>query len=225
MAAGMIVLATDGGREANRIRLVSLETLLAAKTAAIHAWAALDAQLGDLSQSASDVAPTVDQQNSGRARELLKEADRRHAIETQRYQLLQNLNELYSEVGFLESEVKKVRDELQETQQVLDGHWSLTLMPSGTKGDIYLSQNGTLVTGDYRLDTGQTGSLQGTFVNNSVVLERIDARYGKMGRFEGVLTKDHQSIKGTWYSYDFASGQPLTGAFSMDRTQQEEAAP
>jgi hypothetical protein len=146
-------------------------------------------------------------------------------VETQRYNLLQSLNELYSEVGLLESEIKKVREELQETQQVLDGHWSLTLMPSGAQGDIYLSQNGTLVTGDYRLDSGQTGSLQGTFVNGSVVLERIDARYGKMGRYEGALTKDRQSIKGTWYSYDFASGQPLTGAFSLERTQQEETAP
>lgn len=227
MTAGLTALAADGGREANRTRLVSLETLLSAKRAVVKArWTTLgqlDSQIADLIASEPPTPSDPDMQTPEKVRDMAKAAAKRQAVEADRVQVLQALQELYIEVAALQGEIKKVRSELQETQQILDGRWTLVMMPSGTKGDVYMSQNGTLLTGDYKLDNGQTGNLQGTFINNQLFLERIDARYGKMGRFEGTLSKDRQSLKGAWFSYDFASGQPLTGAFSFDRVQEEQA--
>ncbi len=53
------------------------------------------------------------------------------------------------------------------------------------------------------------------------MLERIDAQYGRMGKFEAQLMKDQNSLKGSWYSYDLASGQPLVGALVMERPARE----
>ncbi len=226
---GMLVRAADGARDYQRIRLVSLETLLATKQDALKdKWeklARLDARIKDSISADDDVIGESVTRTPDQARELLANADVRKEMEEERARLVRSINDLYAEAKALKDEVSKVRAAMQETQQVLDGHWSITLMPAGTKGDVYLSQNGTLVTGDYKLANGQAGSLQGTFVNNVLVIERIDQRYGKMGRFEGSLSKGGQSIKGSWYSYDFASGQPLTGPFSLDRAPEGSSSP
>lgn len=223
--AAVALGATDGSRESMRMRLVSLETLLGAKKSLIQAkWTALallDAQAR--SAVAQDEAITGDpeQRNSRKVEDFLKWATRRQTLESDRYQLLKTLQDLYQEADAIQGEIQKLRSDLQGAQQVLEGHWVLTVMPAGAKGDVYLTQNGTLVTGDYAMDNNQAGSLQGTFVNGVLVLEKIDTKYGKNGRFEGGLSKDRQSVKGSWFSYDFASGQPLTGAFSLDRVQEE----
>jgi len=91
------------------------------------------------------------------------------------------------------------------------------MLPSGVTGEAFLNQEGTLVTGEYHLSNGQRGSLKGTFIKRILVLERIDSQYGKMGRFEGTLMKGDQSVHGSWYSYNFASGKPITGPFKLVR--------
>jgi len=208
-----------------RIRLVALETLLAAKKSLIQTkWTAL-AQLDSQTRSAvsQDEAITgdTDQRSAERVKDFLKGAYRRQNLESERYQLLKSLQDLYQEADAIQSEIQKMRSDLQGAQQAIEGHWVLTLMPAGSKGDVYLTQNGTLVTGDYAMENSQTGSLQGTFVNNVLVLEKIDTKFGKNGRLEGGLSKDRQSVRGSWFSYEFASGLPLTGAFSLDRVQEE----
>jgi hypothetical protein len=155
------------------------------------------------------------------ARDLLPGALTRRDMEAERCQLVKDLIDLYQELDVIQGEIQKIRSDMQETQQILDGHWIFTIMPAGTKGDVFLSQNGTLVTGDYTMENGQAGSLQGTFVNNVLVLEKIDQKFGKNGRIEGAMTKDRRTVRGSWFSYEFSSGQPLTGAFSLDRVQEE----
>lgn len=208
------------------MRLVALETLLQQKRAAIEqGWARL-AEVETLLQEAAAEDAKALQSTEPRSQEqaaaLLKGAERRRGLEEERLALLRRLSDLYGEASLLGREAEKVRSELQGDLQVLDGRWLLSLLPSGVRGEVSLSQNGTLVTGDYHLDNGQSGSLQGTFVNNVLVLERIDARFGRMGRLEGTLSRDRLSVKGSWYSYDIASGQPVTGAFAMDRPAEEE---
>ncbi len=209
------------------MRLVALETLLQEKKAAIdQGWARLAEVESLLQEAAAEDAralPTAEEARSAeKAAALLKGAERRKGLEEERLSLLRRLSDLYGEASALKREADKVRSELQGDLQVLDGRWLLSLLPSGVKGEVSLSQSGTLVTGDYHLDNGQSGSLQGTFVNNVLVLERIDARFGRMGRLEGTLARDRLSVKGSWYSYDIASGQPVTGAFAMDRPAEEE---
>lgn len=208
------------------MRLVTLETLLQEKKAALdQGWARLvvvDSLLQEAAAEDARILGSDEGKNPEKASALLKGAERRRGLEEERLALLRRLSELYGEAAALRREADKVRSELQGDLQVLDGRWILSLLPSGVKGEVSLSQNGTLVTGDYHLDNGQTGSLQGTFVNNVLVLERIDARFGRMGRLEGTLARDRLSVKGSWYSYDIASGQPVTGAFAMDRPAEEE---
>lgn len=223
--AGLIIMAADGSREAMRIRLVSLEALLVAKKSLIQIkWAAL-AQLDSQTRSAVSqdevITGEADQRTAEKVKEFLKGAYRRQNLENERDEILKSLQDLYLEADAIQSEIQKIRSDLQGAQQAIEGHWVLTLMPVGTKGDVNLTQNGTLVTGDYAMENSQAGSLQGTFVNNVLVIEKIDTKFGKNGRLEGSLSKDHQSVKGSWYSYEFASGQPLTGAFSLDRVQEE----
>ena len=227
LALTLAASASDGGRETARMRLVSLETVLSAKRSLLREkWATLaqlDGQITDLSASESAGGAEADQRTADRVRDLLQAAQRRQVLEAERLQLLQGMQDLFQEVKALQEEIQKARSELQETSQILEGKWAVTLMPAGTRGDVYLSQNGTLVTGDYKLENGQSGSLQGTFINNTLVMERIDSRYGKMGRFEGTLAANKLSLRGAWYSYDIMSGQPLSGAFVLERNQEEPA--
>ena len=227
LALTLAASASDGGRETARMRLVSLETVLSAKRSLLREkWATLaqlDGQITDLSASEAAGGAEEDQRTADRVRDLLQAAQRRQVLEAERLQLLQGMQDLFQEVKAIQEEIQKARSELQETSQILEGKWAITLMPAGTRGDVYLSQNGTLVTGDYKLENGQSGSLQGTFINNTLVMERIDSRYGKMGRFEGTLAANKLSLRGAWYSYDIMSGQPLSGAFVLERNQEEPA--
>lgn len=222
------VWATDGSRDALRIRLVSLETLASSKKALIAAkWTSLalvDAQARSAVSGEEAVTGEADQRNPDRVRDLMRGASRRRELDEERYELIKSLQDLYQELDALQGEIQKIRSDMAGAQQVLEGHWVLTLMPSGVKSDVYLTQNGTLVTGDYVSEGGQAGNLQGTFINNVLLLERIDAKAGRNGRIEGSLSKDGKSVRGSWFSYEFASGQPLTGAFTLDRVP-EEAGP
>lgn len=222
------VWAADGSREAMRIRLVSLETLAASKRALIAAkWTNLgfiDAQARGAVAGEEALAGDPEPRSPEKVRELLRGAEKRRELEEERYQQLRSLQDLYLELEAIQAEIQKVRTDMQGALQVLEGHWVVTFMPSGAKSDVYLSQNGTIVSGDYSSESGQAGNLQGTFVNNVLVLERIDAKAGRNGRLEGSLSKDGKSVRGSWFSYEFSSGQPLTGAFSLDRVP-EEAGP
>ncbi len=218
--------AGDGGSaEAQRVRAGALEALVAAKQAYIQStWRELSQVDGQLAQLRDD-APDAEQRTPERARELLAVAERRQLLEARRLQLLRDLAGAYGELAATRLLLSENKAQMRRAQQVLDGHWAIGLMPSGLKGDFFLDQNGTLVAGEYRLENGQTGNLQGTFISGHLLLERIDSQYGKIGRYEAALGKDPNALKGTWYSYDLTSGQPLTGAFTMDRVAEEEGSP
>jgi len=230
VAAAFVVLAgfgavafEPGSVESQRMRATALETLVQAKQASIQAaWKEvvnLEAQIAQIppSDSSDGDSHTLD-----KARELLQAAERRRALEERRVQLLREITGGYAELQSAKQMLSDVRSQLKRNQQVLEGHWTVTLMPSGVRGDFYLSQNGTLVSGEYRLENGQTGNLQGTLISGRLLMDRIDSAQGKIGRYEAQLMKDQNSLRGTWYSYDVMSGQPLTGAFAMDRIQEEE---
>lgn len=218
----------ESDRDTQRVKLVSLETALSSRQALIGSkWrrlAQIEGALKDLSSTDEAVLSDPELRSAAGGKELLKNARARAELSAEWTALLRELDDLYQETAVLQEEIAKVRSGLQEAQQVLDGKWTLTLMPAGTRGDVFLSQNGTLVTGEYHLENGQSGSLQGTVVNGVIMVERIDARYGKMGRLEGSLMGGNQAIRGTWFSYDIASGQPISGPFTLDRPP-EEAAP
>ncbi len=227
MAFALACPAADGTVEANRVRQVTLDTLLSARRAILksksNTLSQLDTQLREAMTATTQVAVDGDSATPERLGEMLKRTVRVQNLLAQRVLLLQSIQEDTNEIAGLQSELDRVKSSLDRSRQVMEGHWNVTLMPAGTRGDFYISQNGTILTGDYRLENGQSGSLQGLFVKDQIVLERIDATFGKMGRLEGAVSKDRVTVKGTWYSYDLSSGQQVTGPFTLDKVQEDQS--
>jgi hypothetical protein len=225
MSGSSALVAEGGGVESARVRQTTLETLLTSRRALYKAKVAylsqLDAQAHELAAPDQISSPEADFPPPEKVAEMIRRASRRQLIDDERMRTLQGMLELATEISSLQGELKKVKSDLESAQQVMDGRWVISFMPSGTRGDFFLSQSGTLLSGDYVLENGQSGSLVGTFVNNGIFVERIDAKYGKMGRIEGPLSKDRQSVRGTWLNYDPTSGQQITGSFTLDRVQED----
>jgi hypothetical protein len=222
-----VCLAADGTLEANRVRQMTLDTLITTKRALLKAkWLYLgqvEGQIRDLSPADPNGPPDGDLPGPDRLAEMVRRVTRLEFLEAERLRILQAMQEINAEILSLQVELDRIKSDRDKAQQVMEGRWVLTIMPMGTRGDVYLTQNGTLLIGEYHLENNQSGSLQGLFVNSQIVLERIDAKFGKMGRLEGPLGRDRQSVKGTWYSYDLSSGQPITGPFTLDKVQEERS--
>ena len=220
------VSAADGaGRaESQRSRIASMEAQVAAKKAVIRqSWreiARLDHLIAQAAPPVAESATPPEDAPAGqeRAEALLDQSFQRESLESQRRQGLQGILAAYREVGYLEEEIRAARSQMGR-KPLLEGDWNLTLLPNGARGLVSLTQNGTLIEGVYAMESGLTGNLQGTYINGQVTLERIDSRYGKMGRLEGQVTKDGGGVQGSWYSYDLQSGNPLTGAFTLQRQE------
>ncbi len=119
---------------------------------------------------------------------------------------LQDLRRLLGERDAVARRMGDLRSRLPMQEEALTGVWELTWMPAGVQGTLYLDQSGTLVTGQYRLGALGSGSVQGTFVNGKLFLQRIDAERGRDAEIEGVLDPDGSRIRGTWQNYEMVQG-------------------
>jgi len=117
---------------------------------------------------------------------------------------------------------------LPASAESLTGYWDVRLLSGGERGLFFLVQSGAVLTGEYGLEGGYRGSLQGTFVDGQVMLQRIDTRLGRIMDLDGTVAADGKSIRGTWRRHDLSSGRPATGAWSATRrdpSASEESAP
>ncbi len=145
------------------------------------------------------------------------EGDRDAAFDAERL-LLERILERERRIGALERRLAELRsrDERHVVGEVT-GTWSLTLMPIDQRGRCRLTQDGTLVRGTYELDGGFSGSLQGTFVNRTLVLQRIDSRLGKSMELRGALAPDAQRMRGTWLNFELAGSVGGSGHWVAER--------
>jgi hypothetical protein len=113
------------------------------------------------------------------------------------------------------------RDDLDVTVErekgPLEGRWDVSMLPVSQKGVFDLKQEGTIVSGTYRLEGGWTGSLTGTLVERKVHLVRIDSKLGRSMEFEGFLATDGGTIRGTWESYELSGDVQPSGQWSAVR--------
>jgi hypothetical protein len=111
------------------------------------------------------------------------------------------------------------------TPDVLSGGWNVTMDPGEQRGVFHLALDGTIVSGDYTLDGGFSGSLRGTLVGDRLRLERVDSQLGFVGIFYGRLPRDGGSLAGTWESTTFGAGAAGTGRWRATpiREEAEEA--
>ena len=107
----------------------------------------------------------------------------------------------------------------------LSGRWSVTLDPGAQRGVFRMTLEGTIVSGEYSLDGGYTGSLRGTLVNDRLRLERVDSRLGFSAIFYGRVARDASSISGTWEATTFGAGATGTGIWKAVREEEREENP
>src|SRR5262249_54598623 len=105
----------------------------------------------------------------------------------------------------------------KRTPDSLTGRWTVIQEPGEQKGVFRLSLDGTIVTGEYTLEGGYSGSLRGTLVNDRLRLERVDSKLGFSTVYFGRIAPQGATIAGTWEATTFGAGAPGAGRWRAVR--------
>jgi len=127
------------------------------------------------------------------------------------------LREGLRRLGLIEERIAALKVAHPREQEPLTGTWDVALLPSGDRGTFILKQTGTLVTGQYTLQGGWKGSLQGTIVSGKIYLQRIDSKLGRSSELDGFLEAGGTTIRGSWQNYSLADGSAASGAWTATR--------
>ncbi len=131
------------------------------------------------------------------------------------------IKDAHMRIDILGERIGRLRKTLPSDNESLTGAWDVSYLPSGDKGVFSLRQSGTLLVGEYTLEGGWKGSLQGTFVDGKVLLHRIDSKLGRSSDLEGSLAPDGRTIRGTWQSFILSGGQPTSGQWVARKRQEK----
>ena len=146
------------------------------------------------------------------------------ALSTETRRVRETIRDAHVRIELLGDRIGRLRKTLPSDTESLTGAWDVSYLPSGDKGIFMLRQSGTLLVGEYTLEGGWKGSLQGTFVDGKVLLHRIDSKLGRSSDLEGTLAPDGRTLRGSWQSYILSGGQPTTGSW-IARKRQEKPEP
>lgn len=133
--------------------------------------------------------------------------------------LRRSMLESRSRIGMLRTQVDGLLRTLPSDRESLTGYWDVTFLSGGEQGVFFLVQSGAVLTGEYGLQGGFRGSLQGTYIDDQVALQRIDTRLGRVMDLEGLVSAEGDAIRGTWRRFDLSSGKPATGAWVARRRE------
>jgi outer membrane murein-binding lipoprotein Lpp len=103
----------------------------------------------------------------------------------------------------------------------LTGRWAVTLDPGSQRGYFRMTLDGTIVSGEYALEGGYSGSLRGTLVSDRLRLERVDSTQGFSAIFYGRVTRDLTTIAGTWETTTFGGGASTNGVWRAVREDED----
>jgi len=159
-----------------------------------------------------------------REEEILKGEQEVEALAREGRQLRVEIKDAHDRIEILSDRIARLRKSLPSDTEALTGLWDVTYLPSNDKGVFTLRQSGTLLAGEYTLEGGWKGSLQGTFVDGKVLLHRIDSKLGRSSDLEGTLSPDGRTLRGTWQNFILSGGQPTSGAW-VARKRQERSEP
>lgn len=131
---------------------------------------------------------------------------------------IQRLEDRLRRIGFLEGEAGRPGTPTDP----VSGTWQVAIRPQNQAGTWELTLNGTLVSGTYRMSGGggggaAAGSFRGTYTDNRLRLERVDATRGFDSVFLGSVNPATGAMSGSWTAQDLASGQPAQGDWSAVR--------
>jgi hypothetical protein len=155
-----------------------------------------------------------------RENEILKAEQEVEAYARIGRQIREEIRDAHARIEILTDRIARLRKTLPADTESLTGTWDVTYLPSGDKGVFTLRQSGTLLVGEYSLEGGWKGSLQGTFVDGKLLLHRIDSKLGRSSDLEGTLAPDGRTIRGSWQNYILSGGSPTTGTWVAKKRQE-----
>lgn len=129
-------------------------------------------------------------------------------------QTRERIKEQLHRLVLLDKKIAELKEALPKEEESITGNWDVTLLPGGDKGLMTLKQSGTIVSGQYHFEGGWKGSFQGTLIDRKIFLQRIDSKLGRVGEFEGYLSRDGKTMRGTWQNYELTA----TGDSTLSRT-------
>jgi hypothetical protein len=135
--------------------------------------------------------------------------------------LVERLLERRRGIALLDAELKGKRP--AATADLLSGRWNVTLEPGEQRGVFRLALDGTLVSGEYSIEGGFSGSLRGTLIGDRLRLERVDSQLGFTTIYFGRLARDGSQLSGTWESTTFGVGAAGAGRWRAQPIKEEEA--
>ena len=156
-----------------------------------------------------------------REEEIMKVEQAVEASTQETRRLRAEIQDAHTRIDLLGERIGRLRKTLPSDTESLTGNWDVSYLPSGDKGVFSLRQSGTLLIGEYTLEGGWKGSLQGTFVDGKVLLHRIDSKLGRSSDLEGTLAPDGRTIRGTWQNFILSGGQPTNGQWVARKRQEK----
>jgi hypothetical protein len=176
----------------------------------------LEAAVNDLSTASRAVADFAGRPDSS-PEEILRreeavavaEGEVRTLLDRRRL-VVERILERRRSVALLDAELRG-KGRPAAASDLLSGRWSVTMDPGEQRGVFRMSLDGTIVSGDYTLEGGYSGSLRGTLVGDRLRVERVDSQLGFVGIFYGRLARDGSTIAGTWESTTFGAGAAGAG--------------
>ena len=156
-----------------------------------------------------------------REEEIMKVEQSVEALTQETRRIRADIQDAHTRIDLLGERIGRLRKTLPSDTESLTGNWDVSYLPSGDKGVFSLRQSGTLLIGEYTLEGGWKGSLQGTFVDGKVLLHRIDSKLGRSSDLEGTLAPDGRTIRGTWQNFILSGGQPTSGQWVARKRQEK----
>lgn len=212
------VLKADLARE--RRRMATDSSLLADVARRLDAAAG---ELATASRAVADVAGRSDTpvEEVGRREDAVAAAEQEFRTLLDRRRLLvDRILERRRSIALLDAELRgKGRGAAVD---LLTGRWNVTLEPGEQRGVFRLALDGSLVSGDYTLEGGLSGSLRGTLVGDRLRIERVDSQLGFVAIFHGRLSRDGSTLAGTWESTTFGVGAAGAGRWRAVPIRDEE---
>ena len=180
-------------------------------------------QLASASRAVADAAG----RNESAAEEILRREESLETSEQEVRLLLERRRLLADRVVERRRSIAALETELQtkRTPDVLSGRWAVTLDPGEQRGVFRIALDGTIVSGEYTLEGGYSGSLRGTLVNDRLRIERVDSKLGFSTVYFGRVTRDGSAIAGTWEATSFGTGSPGSGRWRALREEEKEESP
>ena len=219
-------LGADAVSDAARAELSRERRMLAADTSRLSAISRrLDTALSDLAAAARVAAEAAARADT--PDDVVRREDAVSTAEQEVRFLLERRRLLADRIVDRRRRIQLLEEESQSAavENVLTGRWSILIQPGDQRGVFRLNLQGTIVSGEYRLEGGFDGSVRGTLINDRLKLERVDSKNGFDAIFYGRLSPDAQQIVGTWEATTLGTGQAGSGSWSAARLAQEEDSP